>query len=212
MWNEARRSGWAMGQLPYARRMDLIPYYAGQLGWEAVGTRAGEGPVSVLRPRDQAEARAETMSAVYGLDAQPLHVDGSHMIRPPEVIILVSEEPNGTPTRIWKPEPQGLDWDAARHGVFTVGAGKSAFLAPALEPDGWRYDPVIMKPADERARQVADHLNSEPNLKATEVPWDEENSVLVVANRLVMHGRAAVSESDRGRKLVRMAFNIRSAK
>lgn len=211
MWEEARSSGWASGQLARAHLVDFIPHYAEQLGWAAVSTRTGEGPVSVLRPVDQTEARAETMSAVYGLDAQPLHVDGSHLVRPPDVIILFSEEPNSTPTRFWKPEWGGWNPDAARHGIFTVGTGRSTFLAPAVDRDGWRYDPVIMKPADGRARNIADFFNSESYLQAEEVPWDGENCVLVVANRQVLHGRAAVAEGDGERQLVRMAFNVRSA-
>jgi len=47
--------------------------------------------VSVLRPQEQGQAHPYSISAVHGLGEQPLHVDGSHMFRPPDVVVLVSE-------------------------------------------------------------------------------------------------------------------------
>lgn len=210
LWENAAKAGWSSGQLLERHKVELIPHYAEQLGWTPVGTRAGEGPVSVLRPVGQTRARAETMSAVHGLGAQPLHVDGSHMLRPPDIVVLFSEEPNETPTRIWKPEARGRNQEAAQHGLFLVGSGRSAFVAPALDRDGrlWRYDPVIMRPADERARTIAAHLDSTSVLHAQDVRWEGENGVLVIDNRKTMHGRAALAEGDEARKLIRMAFYL----
>ena len=208
-WKDAEKDGWSAGRWGAGDPSGTIPFLARQAGWEPVGTRAGEGPVSTLRPVTQTEARSESMSAIHGLKAQPLHIDGSHMLRPPDIVLLFSAAPNATPTRLWKPGRQDFRKDAARNGLFMVGHGRSAFLAPALDSDGWRYDPVIMRPADERARSIATELDEGSERHATEVSWDHENAILVVANRKVLHGRAAVPEGDKDRKLIRMAFYTR---
>lgn len=205
-WKDAEKDGWSVGQWTSSDPFTTLSHLARQAGWEAVGTRAGEGPVSTLRPVTQAEAREESMSAVHGLNAQPLHVDGSHMLRPPDIVLLFSAAPNATPTRLWKPGRSRFSRDAALNGLFMVGHGRSAFLAPALDLDGWRYDPVIMRPADERARSIANGLDAGSDRDATEVSWDRKNTMLIIANRKVLHGRAAVTDGDEERKLIRMAF------
>jgi hypothetical protein len=212
LWAAAGTNGWAKGELADGNFGGFLSYAAAQAGWVPVGTRAGEGPVSTLRPVTPSEARVESMSAVHGLQDQPLHVDGSHMLRPPDVVVMFSREPNATPTRVWKPNIPDLDVDAARHGLFIVGAGRSTFLAPILDTQGatsrFRYDPVIMRPADERASNIAAQIDRESRRQAQDLRWDKANSVVVIANRRVLHGRAAVADTDRDRKLIRMAFYV----
>ncbi|WP_417373697.1 TauD/TfdA family dioxygenase [Glutamicibacter protophormiae] len=210
LWSAAKETGWAMESWTDVNPCVNIQYLAKLAGWIPVGTRAGEGPVSNLRPVSQSEARAKTMSSVYGLQSQPLHVDGSHMLRPPDIIVLFSAEPSTTPTRIWKPTPNEIDRDAACHGLFLIGTGRSAFLAPLAETMGkdwkYRYDPVIMKPADDRARAVAKFFDEESNQKSIQIKWKEPNMLLLIHNRRVLHGRGAVADTDHDRTLLRMAF------
>lgn len=210
LWSAAQETGWALESCTDANPSVTIQCLAKLAGWVPVGTRADEGPVSNLRPVSQSEARAKTMSSVYGLQSQPLHVDGSHMLRPPDVIVLFSAEPSTTPTRIWKPVSSEIERDAACHGLFLIGTGRSAFLAPLVETAGkewkYRYDPVIMKPADDRARAVAKYFDEQSDHKATEIKWNEPNMLLLIHNRRVLHGRGAVADSDHDRTLLRMAF------
>ncbi|WP_136612125.1 Fe(II)-2OG oxygenase family protein [Sinomonas albida] len=208
LWAVAQKQGWAMGKFERPVSDWGLSFLGSQMGWVAVGTRTGEGASSTLRPTSQGQSRPNSMSAVHGLDAQPLHVDGSHMLRPPDVVTLFSPQPSQTPTRIWKPNIGDLDVDAARNGIFVVGAGRSAFLAPVLENNEFRFDPVIMHPGDDRARKIADYFASESNNRAQAVDWNEPNSILMIANRNVLHGRAAVHEEDRDRTLMRVAFYV----
>lgn len=63
-----------------------------------------------------------------------------------------------------------------------------------------------MEPGDARARTAAKYLGSVQ--EATPFQWEEPNTILVIDNRRVLHGRAKVSEGDNDRKLVRKAFYV----
>ena len=209
LWSEAKQKGWAAG----TGELSGLDRQAAAIGWEAVATRSGEGTTSVLRPVTRAAANPRSISAVHGLDEQPLHVDGSHMPTPPDAIVLFCKTPNETPTKLWhfpgrravpsmRPPVSSLV-----HGIFVVGSGTWAFLAPALEGGRLRYDPTIMEPADARARGAADYLKS-VQADAFTVHWQEPNTFLVINNTSVLHGRASVAEGDTDREVVRKAFRI----
>lgn len=208
LWNEAVRSGWASGPLKYS-----VDVEARLSGWIPVATRAGEQETSVLRPKDQGQAHPHSISAVHGLGEQPLHVDGSHMFRPPDVVILVPETTSSTPTNLWRLPGTGelQHIDSLWNGLFVVGSGRFAFLSPALEVTRGgrklRFDPTIMEPADARAHEAARYLREAQN-DAHAFQWTDPHSVLVINNRAVLHGRAAVALGDGARKLTRHAFYL----
>lgn len=213
-WKEAQKKGWSYGE---ASSLRALRFEAAIAKWEEVENRSGQGTTSVLRPTSQAAApHPRSISAVYGLDEQPLHVDGAHFPAPPDAVLLFCEAPNETPTNVLSIEEFDLRFVSAkdylpseylRHGIFIVGSGPAAFLAPVLQGGRLRYDPNIMEPADARARDAADYLRSLQD-KATPIHWSVPNSYLLIANRLALHGRAKVDESDAAREVTRVAYRI----
>lgn len=207
LWSEARESGWSTGQ----GRMN-VRAAAAMSRWTPVATRNGDEETSRLRPTDRGQAHPRSISAVHGLGEQPLHVDGSHMFRPPDVVILTSENPSNTPTNLWRLGAQTqTPFDAMCHGLFVVGSGRFAFLSPALEETSrgrkLRYDPTIMVPADARAHEAAEYL-VDAGSDAFAFQWTVPDSILVIDNRSVLHGRAALAEGDMDRELTRHAFYL----
>ncbi|MEV4954170.1 TauD/TfdA family dioxygenase [Paenarthrobacter nitroguajacolicus] len=206
LWEKAKESGWASS----SGASYLFEHYAEQQGWKGVETRAGEGTTSVLRPTSRAAAHPRSISAVHGLDEQPLHVDGSHLPLPPDAVVLFSEAPTVTPTNLWHFDPtrnREAPVSDMRHGIFVVGSGPWAFLSTAWDGERLRYDPVIMEPADARARAAAAYLNS-VQTAFTPFQWEAPNTILVIDNRRVLHGRAKMAEGDDDRKLVRKTFYV----
>lgn len=211
LWEEARNKGWAT----QTASLDEVTHQASRLGWEAIPTRRGEGAKSLLKPTNRQNAHPRSMSAVHGLDTQPLHVDGSHMVTPPDAIILYSTTPNKTPTRLWTLPKQArgseVPFGSMAHGVFIVGSGRSAFLAPMLEYQRGhpllRYDPTIMMPADLRSRNAAAFFGSVEEA-VTSHTWEQPKTVLLINNRAVLHGRGAVLPEDETRELVRYSFYV----
>ncbi|GAP53525.1 hypothetical protein AHiyo6_00900 [Arthrobacter sp. Hiyo6] len=134
------------------------------------------------------------------------------MFRPPDVVVLTSENPSNTPTNLWRFRgAHQVPFDSLCHGLFVVGSGRFAFLSPALEETNrgrkLRYDPTVMVPADARAHAAAEYLN-DARSDAFAFRWSEPDSILVIDNRSVLHGRAALAEGDMGRQLTRHAFYL----
>jgi hypothetical protein len=168
------------------------------------------GPdISLLEPRTVEEAHERSLSASYGVGAQPLHTDGAHHSDPPDYVLLSSDAVSMVPTLLWRFRP---DVDARalihdlRHGLFTVRAGRSTFLATAFEAGHIRYDPGCMEPADARAQRVAAFFATKLE-SAVAFSWVKPGLVLAVSNRHVLHARADASDESE-RTLRRVALRV----
>ena len=179
-------------------------------GLRVARTQRGKSK-QVLRPYTADAAPTHSLSALYGLDAQPLHTDGAHFRVPPDVIVLCATEPNNTPTLVWSNTHQGVTtWhpEFAQQGIFTVRNGRESFLASAASGARLRFDPVCMSPADEYARQTASYLSG---LESIAHEWTQPNMALVIDNRLCLHARAKVAAGDERRQLERLTFSWEAA-
>lgn len=159
-----------------------------QHGWKQATQKGGAG-VSTLRPTDRVQAPARTLSAVHGLGAQPLHTDGAHLWRMPDVIVLYAVQPNSTAKVVWK-----LNHDypsALLTGVFTVRGNERSFLAHALVNQRLRFDPVCMSPADQLAKEAKAFLE-DARADAHAHSWNSGETLLFIDNRTALHGREAV--------------------
>lgn len=202
----ARRDGWVSGSASVAD----VHRSAQLLGWKEIAARTNDPTIAVLRPMDQQQANPRSLSATYGMDAQPLHTDGAHLSNPPDLTFLFAAEPNYTPTLLWNSNTRSstrtVPWDALNHGVFLVNNGRDSFYATAtLDPVSVRYDPGCMIPCDQRARITAQYF-ADVLEDAQEHQWVTKNNVLVIDNRTTLHARAAVSPDDQTREMQRIMF------
>lgn len=207
---ESRTSGWAVGQLP-ARAptrlssASLLSREAEALGLVIAPNRVGDDPLSTLVPVDVYDAKPSSISAVVGVGEQPLHTDGAHLEQVPDYVLLWCLESNATATRVWWP------WDSVsredEHGIFIVKSGRRTWLAPAVDAHrSLRFDPICMTPGDGAARRLATSLQSPHSDDVQSVIWDSPGKVLLLRNRRVLHGRAAVAQGDTSRQLERLAY------
>ncbi|MEU0541711.1 hypothetical protein ABZ319_17750 [Nocardia sp. NPDC005978] len=189
---DTAKMGWATTTMS----LSLLKGFARERGWEPIATRRGDSAVSKLKPTVASEAPARSISATVGLDAQLLHVDGAHIPAMPDVVVMHFETVNLTATRIWSPGFEVVRSSPVQHGVFIVGTGRDTFLACAADDNGLRFDPYCMTPADRRSQEAFTLLTSYGDVH--EHAWDEPDKLLLVRNRMVLHGRAkAVDGEDR---------------
>lgn len=202
---KALRDGWASGE----GDLTSIREQAKLLGWTEVPARRGDPPVTTLKPKSKADAHPGSLSASYGLDAQPLHTDGAHLQVPPDILIFVSQSANKTPTRLWR-QPRFGRFSVAPNaallnGMFLVRDGRESFFAPAVLEGRFRFDPGCMAPCDQRAvaavRYFAEEFDS-----AEAFEWPSANRLLVLNNRRTLHARSAMAPGDEGRELSRIAY------
>lgn len=208
--NEIEKSVRGYGWATAIGSVEEIRTAARSLGWEETPTRIGELAVANLRPMTQKEAPSRSLSAAYGLGAQPLHTDGAHLATPPDRVALCAEEPNETPTLLWTIlealNERAVPRLCLDHGVFLVNNGGESFFAPAAFSGGVRFDPGCMVACDQRSRRLASFFE-EVVVEAHSHYWKTPRQVLFINNRKTLHARAAIADQDRQRSLVRIAFN-----
>lgn len=211
--NELAAEAAAAGWVTVTADLQELRGVARSLGWHEVPARPGDEPVSELHPVPARKAHPRSLSAQYGLGAQPLHTDGAHLPLPPEIVALQAQTPNRTATRLWtaantttRPS-RAVPWSALRHGVFLVSSGSQRVYAVAASHGQIRYDPGCMTPCDQRARRVATFFDDALNDTHAHT-WDSNQEVLLIDNRITLHARAQVSHDDEGRVLRRVAFRF----
>lgn len=186
---DAIRDGWA------SLRADIriLVKEAVALGWSMVPIRRGESPLGTLRVVEAANAHPHSLSAMVGAGRQPMHTDGAHHREMPDLVLLSAAGPTSTPTLLCNP---GCPTEAQRTGVFKVGGGRSGFYSGVVDRAGrWRYDPGCMTPMDDEGRAAAAELATLAD-SAVQYHWTEPNTVLVIANRRVLHARAAARDAS----------------
>ena len=202
--DEVRRAlvvGWSKVRCPLAE----FRRQASAHGLAEAPARAGEPAMQVLMPMTQGRARRRSLSAVHGTGAQPLHTDGAHQPAPPDLVVLAAAAASPTPTLLWRPPDDRWWHEHTTTGVFLVDGGRRRFLATARDVSGLRYDPVCMTPLDPPARRLADALAAAAHLASPHV-WNDPEELLLIANRTVLHARAAVAPDDADRSLRRVAY------
>lgn len=201
----ARSQGWASAHMPLA----TLTLQAQWGSLEPILSTRSRELHEVLRPVEAEQAPKRSLSATTGLGPQPLHSDGAHLERPPDVVVLAANRPTPVSTLLWRAEPSRLApvREELEHGLFLVNDGKRQFLAPALARGRLRFDPGCMSPLDSRARRVKLFFEGQPS-DATRFDWSAENMVLVINNMTMLHARADASDDPR-RELTRLQFHIR---
>ncbi|WP_447586894.1 hypothetical protein [Microbacterium lacticum] len=163
-----------------------------QQRWRLVPQKGG-AQVSTLKPMEQDAAPVRSLSAVHGLDAQPLHTDGAHLRKMPDVVVLHAPSPTPTGTAVWK---LGREYPSALwNGVFTVRGNDGSFLAHAFAEQRLRFDPVCMSPADHLATEAKAFLEMARE-SAHIHEWNGAGTLLFIDNRKALHGREAVHSPD----------------
>ena len=203
LYSEVEAHGWATGTIDIHHLISWSSHF----GWDQVSNRRNAGDVDQLVPLTESDARPNSLSAKHGLRRQPLHTDGAHLRRPPDLIALSAKYASPTPTLLWKP---GHPPTYAFHGVFLVNDGVDRFLTTSYSMhDGFRYDAGCMVPCDQRARDTA-KLYAEGESSATIHEWTSADELLLIDNRRVLHARDALAPDDHRRVLERVSFQIRT--
>lgn len=207
MDTEALAEVHGVGWVVHPTGLEGVRAAARLLGWREGPLRVGEPSLQALRPLDRPAARSRSMSAQIGTGAQPLHTDGAHMNRPPDVIALSAIGRTSTATRLLHVRQQALPAEAFRQGVFRASSGSRSFLCSAMDGSGIRFDPCCMVPCDRLARRALRFMNDARHDAACHV-WSDTPESLIVDNRQVLHARESVDSSDLGRRIERVAFWI----
>ncbi len=155
---------------------------------------------SFLKPKIST-GRKNSLSDVYGTGEFPPHSDGAHLASPPDYLIMRGSRSRKAPTLLWHfdkiIEAVGSD---AKHAEFEVNRGARTFGVRfcTIAADGFRlrFNCDTMKPKNKSAANIHSWLR-EPNVEPVVIDW-QTTSLLVVDNRIVLHGRGRSEEHHVG--------------
>lgn len=205
--DDSSDTGWASTTLDKRQVWtlpSLIAAQAARAGYEPVSNRRSQGVMDTLKPTKSTDANPNSLSSVTGLEQQPLHTDGAHQENPPDIVLLWAINQSIVPTRIWRPSAIP---DRELHGMFSVTDGKDFWISPAWDDDGnYRFDPCCMHPLDYFSKQLSKRFTTVPEAQIERFYWDKPNSILLIRNRKVLHGRAGVTDRSENRTIHRIAL------
>lgn len=181
------------------------------LGTRAVGrARALE---EVVRPQTSGEAHPRSLSAQYGLDSLPFHVELSHRPLPCRYLLLGCIDP-GSPsavTRLLEWRTLGFSREELHlleSAPVLVRSGRRSFYSTILPSDRTflRYDPGCLEGVDERGLSALEVLQRRVALGSPDTLEWRRGDILIIDNWRVLHGRGP-SEPGSGRSLARILID-----
>lgn len=189
-------------------REDIVET-ATQLGTPNKG-RNGQ-VIEELIPKNQQDARTNSLSKSFGLDTLPFHIDAAHYPIPSRYLVFACSLAVGevAPTFLLdrsKIVTTNDEESALQNGVFMVRNGRNSFYAN-VKPSGCKYlrwDPGCMIAKDKHAALAARVLSRWPKQEDCEVINWSSGALLVVDNWQMLHARGAALPEHGERSLLRI--------
>lgn len=183
---------------------------------EMLGTRAPGRAGAIeetIRPQAPDEAHPRSLSARFGLDALPFHIELSHRPRPCRYLLLGCLDPglSRTATMLLDWRTLGFAADELQlleSAPVLVRTGRRSFYSTILSPDRafLRYDPGCLEAVDARGRSALNLLRQRLRGASSEVHHWCRGDILIIDNWRTLHGRAPSQQSS-GRRLARMLID-----
>lgn len=203
-------NGWMLYKLEIATPDNIaseIERIGSSLGKRTTG-RAG-ALEEIVQPRHHENAHPRSLSAQYGLNALPYHVELSHRTFPCRYVLLgcITPGKSCSETKLVDWRNLGFSCDELsflEQVPILVRNGRRSFYSTILNSERTflRYDPGCIEAIDERGEMaiklVEQRLASGVVL---EHKWSQ-GDILVIDNWRILHGRGA-SESGTDRRLLR---------
>jgi hypothetical protein len=179
---------------------------------EQLGTPHGRRDgalIDTLRPVSSMDARPRSLSAVYGYETQPWHIDRAHWPTPARYLVLgciaATSASAATELLDWK----SLSWDpdvqaAAHVEPFRIRNGRHSFYATMLnrELPLLRHDPGCMEPLSEAGLSLQARIDGRSLAPSARIRW-VTGMIVIVDNWRLLHRRMD-ARADRTRALLRI--------
>lgn len=206
-----RRVGWARFNLAHEgeTRLQAVTLAIASAFGSPMPGRFGE-LVERLLPTGTEEAPRRSLSAKYGLDELPFHVDTAHWPTPGRYVVLSCVNPGAVDVPTLLLDRRNINFSTRelnliRTEVFYVRNGSKSFYASILESDEKfiRVDPGCMEPQTNGAFDALMMFSAERiSQHASRIVW-RSGDIVVVDNWRVLHARTPVRNAESGRLLLR---------
>lgn len=144
--------------------------------------------MSLLKARMTEEAKPNTLSSRFGMGQFPLHSDFVLDNQPPQFLFFSAPRPRTFGTTIF--DSRTLPQDMRSQAIFLVDQPHHRrYVRFEVTTNGntlVRYNAAFFRPANEAANALVSILSSEDSTQV--IDWNE-NSMAVIDNRRLLHGR-----------------------
>jgi hypothetical protein len=203
--------GWATHVTPGEDVVGELSRIGDMLGARVTG-RAG-ALEEVIKPQAPADAHPRSLSAQFGLNALPFHVELSHRPRPCRYVLLGCLDPGLPSAATILLDWQKLDFSPAELRLLytapiLVRSGRRSFYSTLLSPQRafLRYDPGCIEAVEGRGRDALVLLQHRLRAGLSEIYQWRSGDILIIDNWRALHGRAS-SWQGSGRRLARILID-----
>ncbi|MDG9882289.1 hypothetical protein CSV86_007160 [Pseudomonas putida CSV86] len=171
------------------------------------------GSIQTLKPRESDESSPHSYSAVYGLNAFPLHTDYAHWGTPPRFLMLRCRlgDPSVTTCLL----PWSYLAEQASHIINrAIVAPRRKHPAQAICPlavryrkdgqVGFRWDSLFLRPLNQAAEALADVLQARARIDRIAIALSDPGDTLIIDNWHMLHGRSEVPQRALKRHIERI--------
>lgn len=159
--------------------------------------------IEPIVPRRTETAEVRSLSAAYGLNELPMHIDTAHYLRPARYLLLgcanagqLGAQTRLTPISSLKFSPRELSLLAS--APVLVRTGRRSFYSTILDKGRpfLRYDPGCMEPLDARGEEALQIVRDA--IVRTDVIKHEwrRGEILLIDNWKMLHGRTTAAFSS----------------
>ncbi|WGY67038.1 TauD/TfdA family dioxygenase [Burkholderia cepacia] len=180
---------------------------------------SGTPVVQSLRPVNEAAARPNTTSSLYGLGEFPLHTDMAHWPLPPRYLVMrASVVDESVPTLLVDSLElvdmiKREDWGRA---LWRVSRVREPYLCSMFfqhrGESGIRWDVCTMSPhgplAKTVAAEIAASLRNQLAQRPVQINWRSPDDVLILDNWRMLHARPAVGQPASQRTIQRVMVGV----
>lgn len=166
-----------------------------------------------ISPHTTFRAHPRSLSAKYGLDELPFHVELSHRLTPCRYLLLGCIDPGSStvPTTLLNWHNLNFSKDelnVLESAPILVRNGRRSFYSSILPRNRayFRYDPGCLEPVDARGTEALALVARQLSNAHCEHHYWERGKILVIDNWRFLHGRGTANGST-GRCLARIMVN-----
>lgn len=198
---------------PQASTLELACSIGPIVDLEKIAAAYKLGSIQTLKPRESNESSPHSYSAVYGLNAFPLHTDYAHWGTPPRFLMLRCRL--GAPSVTTYLLPWSYIDEQASHIINrAIVVPRRKHPAQAICPlavryrkagqVGFRWDSLFLRPLNQAAEAMADVVQARARIDRIAIALSDPGDTLIIDNWLMLHGRSEVPQQALDRHIERI--------
>jgi hypothetical protein len=160
--------------------------------------------IEPIIPRNERDAEARSLSALYGLNELPMHIDTAHYVRPARFLLIGCVDPGSSQAKTRLLDTRKLEFTSDQLALLhsaplLVRSGRNSFYTTILDRirPYFRYDPGCMEAIDCRGEVAMATMHAAVAESPVEFHDWRAGEILMIDNWRMLHGRTRSASDER---------------